>query len=222
MNRKSAGIAFALCLLIGSSVNADDDRDGHVKKCRDDWVTSCSKECATARCVSNCTTQAHDQCGKDITAQQKTFSGPVTGTPTNECTPPDGRLACAPGLAITIDSNVAPDTAASCSVIAGTVANHAYWGGDVTIYVICPAGSPVGNPGQATTSTVVGQAQSSCTDGTFSITATNQCGGQTGCYGLIAATPPTSCEACGTCGDTAPAPGDPGWNGCTSTACPSP
>ena len=220
MSRKHAGIAFALCLVAAAGAGADSDA---VKNCISAWVTSCSRDCATARCVSNCTTQAHAMCTKDITQPQHVFNGPVTSTPlpAAQCTPPDGTLSCQPPPAITIDTTIASVVGSTCSQIAGTVFNSAYFGGNVTIYVICPAGSPTPNSGPSTT--IIGQGRSSCVDGSFSFQATNVCGGQqTGCYGLIAATPPSSCEACGTCGDTQPSPGDPGWNTCTSDCCPSP
>jgi hypothetical protein len=213
MNRKNAGIAFALCLLAAGTAGADSDQ---VKNCISDWTTSCSKECATSKCVSNCTTQAQLECKKDVTQPQHVFNGPVVSTPVDSCTPQFSGAACAPF--VSQDVTVAPP--ASCTTLTGTVANKAYWGGNVTVYVVCPAGSPLGRGSEITTTTIIGQAQSSCADGSFSMTATNACSGQTGCYGLIAATPASSCETCGTCGLTTP--GDPGWNTCTSSLCPAP
>ncbi len=206
MNRKNGRIAFALCLLAGR-VDADTDP---VTSCIADWTASCSKDCVTSQCVSNCTTQAHDQCNANVTAVQQVFSGPVTGTPTDQCTPPDSTPACAPDSVAT--------ASASCSMISGTVANRALRGGQVTIYVICPPFTPAGRQNDGNSTTVIGSTQSSCSDGSFTLTATNACAGQTGCYGIIAATPPSSCDACGTCSAT---PGDPGWSTCTSASCPS-
>lgn len=216
MSRKNAGIVIALCLFTAGSVGADrgDDRDDDdAKGCMSDWADSCSRECATARCVANCAAQARDKCKVNVTNPQVVFVGPVTSTPTNQCVPPDGTPACtAPSNRD--DTNA---TAASCSTLTGRVANRNFWGGNVTIYVICPAGSPT--PNSPATTTVIGTATSSCTNGRFTTTVTNACSGQTGCYGLIAATPPSSCETCGSC--KAPT-GDPGWGTCTAGPCPSP
>ena len=216
MTWKITGIVVALCLLPSSSVRAD---SGATKNCIAQWTTSCSAGCATAQCVANCTTQAHDQCAKDIAAPQATFSGPVTATPVSCESPP--VAACTPNLQITTDGSVS-GVSADCSQISGTVANKAFWGGNVTVYVVCPPGTPAGNQNESTTTSVIGLGSSSCTDGTFTLTATNSCGGQTGCYGLIAVTPASSCEACGTCGASTSTQGDPNWNSCTSTACPAP
>jgi hypothetical protein len=130
--------------------------------------------------------------------------------------------ACAPPPPpVASTDSIAAVTGSTCSLVSGTVSNPAFFGGQVTIYVICPAGMPAGSGNQALTTTVIGSGVSSCTDGKFSFVATSVCGGQqTGCYGLIAATPPTSCEACGTCAN-GPASTDPGWNTCTNSACPS-
>jgi hypothetical protein len=211
MNRKNGGIGFALCLLAGR-VSADSDA---VTQCIADWTTSCSKDCATSQCVSDCTTQARAMCDVNVTAAQQAFRGPVTATPTDQCTPPPTPLACAPELVL---GSPAPPANATCSVISGSVANNALWGGQVTIYVICPPLTPAGHENGVPTTTTIGNAQSSCADGSFTITASNVCAGQTGCYGLIAATPPESCDSCGTCAAT---PGDPGWSTCTSASCPS-
>lgn len=216
MNLKITGTVVALCLLASGSVRAD---SGGIKNCIAQWTTSCSAGCATAQCVANCTTQAHDQCAKDIAAPQATFSGPVTATPVSCENPP--VAACTPSLLITTDGSVG-GVSANCSQISGTVANRAFWGGDVTIYVVCPPFTPAGHQNDITTTSVIGQAGSSCTDGTFTVTAANACGGQTGCYGLIAVTPASSCEACGTCGASTNTPGDPNWSTCTSTCCPAP
>lgn len=222
MNRKNAGIVFALCLGAAATVRADDSDDAR-KSCIATWTTACSKDCAGAKCVSNCTTQAHNKCRTNLVAPQLVFNGPVSAVPTSQCPPLDGRLVCAPPVQITVDDTVVSVVGATCSLVSGTVANRNYFGGNVTVWVICPAGTPVGSGSQATTSTIVGQGQSSCADGKFSFAATNQCGGvQTGCYGLIAATPPSSCETCGTCDAVQPPPGDPGWNTCTSDVCPTP
>jgi hypothetical protein len=98
------------------------------------------------------------------------------------------------------------------------VADQQFWGGTVTIYIVCPAGSPFGNSGLATSVTIIASATSSSADGKFSMTATNACGGQTGCYGLIAVTPAPNCGSCSTI-----VVGDPSWSTCTNgTACPSP
>ena len=206
MNRKNGGIGFALCLLAGR-VGADSSA---MTQCIADWTTSCSKDCATSQCVSDCTTQARAMCDVNVTAAQQAFRGPVTATPTDQCTPPP-TPDCAPYPVST--------ASAACSVISGTVANEALWGGQVTIYVICPPFAPAGRGLESVTTTVIGFTQSSCSDGSFTLTATNACAGQTGCYGLIAATPPESCESCGTCAAT---PGDPNWSSCTSAACPAP
>ena len=172
---------FVVCLLWSAVVRADSDA---VKNCIAAWVTSCSKDCATARCVSNCTTQAQDHCAKDITAPQHVFNGPVTSTP----------IPCANG-----------DT--SCgSIVSGTVTNSQFWGGDVTIYVICPSSGE----GPATTF-IIGRAPISATDGKFTMTVGSTFSGQNGCYGLIAVTPVAGAAS-----------HDPGWAPCTGGPCPSP
>ena len=214
--RVIAGGALLLCLFASSRAVANNDGE---KSCIAEWTASCSKDCTTAKCVSECTTQAHDHCVKDIAAPQNTFKGPVTATPTTCDAPP--VAACSAPIVVTADGTVAT-VAQNCSTVTGTVANKALWGGQVTIYVVCPAGTPVGQPNETATTSVIGQTSSSCSDGSFILTATNSCSGQTGCYGVIAATPPTSCEACGTCGAATPAAGDPNWSTCTDGCCPAP
>jgi hypothetical protein len=201
-------LLFALCLLNTGIVRADSDA---VKNCIANWVTSCSKECATAKCVSNCTTQAHERCTLNVVNPQMVFSGPVTSTFTDQCVPPEGAPACAP---LSGQGTIA-SAGAACSVVSGTVADHQFWGGTVTIYIVCPAGSPPGNSREVTSVTIIASATSSCADGKFSMTGTNACAGQTGCYGLIAVTPPP-----GSCSPTLV--GDPGWSTCTGAICPSP
>lgn len=218
MSRKNAGVTLGLCLLAAGTAGADSDA---MKNCIAQWTTSCSKDCATAKCVSTCTTQAHDQCAKNIAAPQHVFNGPVSSTPVNDpqvCAAAPSDLSChrisidqlSEGSAISV-------TGAACSVVTGTVANRAYFGGGVTMYVICP------NQGQFSASTaVIGRTCSSPTDGSFTIVASNECAGQTGCYGLIAVTPVGQNNFCG--GDTTtvttPPNGDPGWATCTGGGCP--
>lgn len=176
-----------------------------VTNCIAQWTTYCSAECATSKCVSNCTTQAQSMCRKDIAAPQNVFSGPVTATPVQCPSGLPSPLTCSSPSPITLDALT--DTT-SCSAINGTVAQKGMYGGNVTIYVVCPAGTPIGNPGQITSTTIIGQAATSALDGSFGMVLVNSCGGPTGCYGLIGVTPPTGA--------------DPGWNTCTSAACPSP
>jgi hypothetical protein len=219
MSRKNAGSVFALCLLMAGSVGADDDAKNN---CIAAWVASCSRDCATPKCVSTCTSQAHQMCAQNVVAPQSVFNGPVVSTPTTQCVAQD-RPFCAPPPAITVSDSAAAVVGSTCSIVSGTVTTPAFFGGQVIIYVVCPPGAPVGSGSQATTTTIVGSGQSDCATGKFSFTASNACGGQsTGCYGLIAATPPSSCEACGTCGAPASPPGDPGWNTCTGDVCPAP
>lgn len=163
MNRNSLGVGVALCLMAGHA-SAD------FTSCVAEWTTACAKTCTTSQCVSNCTTQAQNQCAINLAAPQQVFSGPVTAAPVDSCTQPD-VLACAPGTgALT-----------GCSNMSGTVADKAAWGGLVTIYVICP------NAQNAST-TVLGSGAISIADGSFSFSVTNACGGRTGCYGLFAVT----------------------------------
>lgn len=193
--RRATLVLSVLFLLAGPIARAEDDDS--VKNCIAAWVTSCSKDCSTAKCVSQCTTQAHDHCTKDISQPQHVFNGPVTATPASECVL-DTVPACAnPSL-----------QSGSCSTVSGTVADPAFFGGPVTIYVVCPQGKPDAR-NEALTTTVLGRTRSSSADGTFTMTVTNQCSGQTGCYAIIAVAPPAGS-------------GDPGWTGCTGSVCPSP
>ncbi|MFN2548327.1 MAG: hypothetical protein ABR567_12915 [Myxococcales bacterium] len=190
-----------------------------MKNCIAAWATSCSKDCATAKCVSTCTTQAHDQCARNVAAPQHVFNGPVASTPVTDpqvCSAAPAEVSCHRLSVDQLDTGSAISvTGAACSVVTGTVANKAFWGGGITMYVICP------NQSQFSASTaVIGRACSSPTDGSFSIVATNDCAGQTGCYGVIAVTPVGENNQCG--GDVIQAPtnGDPGWATCTSGPCP--
>lgn len=193
--RRTAFVLFVLLLSAGGVLRADDDA---VKNCISAWVTSCAKDCATAKCVAQCTTQAHAMCTKDITQPQHVFNGPVTTAPATEC-PIEGIPVCANPTLPT----------GSCSTVSGTVADPAFFGGTVTIYVICPAGKPDAR-NESVTTTVLGRTLSSITDGTFTMTVTNQCSGQTGCYAIIAVGPPAGS-------------GDPGWTPCTGGGvCPNP
>jgi hypothetical protein len=88
--------------------------------------------------------------------------------------------------------------------VSGKVVSPEFCPGAVTFYQVCPAGD-----GPATVSVI----------GVLSVGADCSFGGDlppgpgdNGCYGLIAVTPAT----------TNPAAQDPGWNTCTSDACPSP
>jgi hypothetical protein len=95
------------------------------------------------------------------------------------------------------------------------VANRLFFGGQVAIWVVCPAGTPFGSGSGSTTTTLLATTTSNATTGAFSFSppVTGVCGGQSGCYGLIAVTPPPS---------DAPTP-DPNWSTCTNgTACPGP
>ena len=220
MNRNNAGVVFALCLLAAGNAGADDDQN--TRSCIADWTTQCSRECATARCVSNCTTQAHDQCKKDLTASQHSFIGPVTGVVSDSCQgapSPQQTQACTP---FNNTDSLASQAAASCTTVRGTVANPALRGGKVTIWVICPSGKP-DNREQGPTATPVGSAQSNC-DGTFTVVSSNACSGVTGCYGLISVDDPSGdqCAVCGNCPGPTATPGDPTWDRCTSTTCPTP
>lgn len=82
-------------------------------------------------------------------------------------------------------------------------------GGYVSMFVVCPPGLPAGKDNQTFTTTVIGLATSDPATCGFTMVSTNQCGGATGCYGVIAVTPPVT----GT---------DPGWSTCTGASCPSP
>jgi hypothetical protein len=201
-NQKSVvtGLVAALGLGVAGTAQAQSD---HVKNCIAAWVSSCSADCTTARCVSACTTQAHAVCEQNITQPQNVFSGPVVSTPLDpsECPSNDGVLACQLPLTAAAQS--------TCSSVAGTVADSTLCGGQVSIYVICPAGAPVGNPHEGTTTTIIGVGQSDPATCKFDFVATTVCGGApTGCFGLI--------------GVTSPIVGDPGWSPCTGDACPSP
>jgi hypothetical protein len=207
--------------MVGGSADAD-GQDDAAKNCIAAWTTSCSRDCATPKCVSNCTTQAAAMCRKNVIDPQQVFTRAVTSTPISVCATPSAAPACAPPPPIAAADSIQAAVGSTCSLISGTVSNPAFYGGQVTIYVICPPGMPAGTGNPSLTTTIIGSGSSSCVDGTFSFVATNVCGGQqTGCYGLIAATPPSSCEACGTCA-AGPASTDPGWSTCTSDACPSP
>lgn len=210
MKRTALGLLVSFFILGSATLRAQEG--GAMKDCIAAWTTSCTKDCATPRCVAECTLRAHDACAHNLTAPQTVFIGPVTAALTSCAAPPVAACA-APAV---IDGT----TPVGCSTVNGTVANPMFWGGNVTIYVICPPGTPAGHGNETSTVSVIGTAQSSCTDGKFTMTATNSCAGQTGCYGLIAVTPPASCETCGTC--SAAAPGDPGWNTCTAAVCPNP
>lgn len=208
---KRTSIAVFVCVVAVCGLVRADDNDA-TKNCVAAWTTSCSKDCGTARCVSECTKQAMQMCEKDVTKPQQVFVGPVIALPlaTNECPGASQAPQCTP-----FPVNGSPAAAPpSCSTVSGTVAARQFWGGLVTIYVICPPFSPAGHENSTPTTTVLGHAPSSPTDGKFSMNVTNTCSGQTGCYGLIVVTPP-ACEGC------APNP-DPGWNTCTSSACPNP
>ena len=220
MNRKNAGIAFALCLLTAASVGADSDKD-KVRNCIAEWTTSCPQQCGDATCVSQCTTMAQSMCRehgvKDITQQQHIFIGPVRSLPTTNCDGAPQAPACTPFVNQDVTSPPPP----TCWTVTGTVAKPAFRGGVVTVRVVCPPGTPAGHQSETTTTSTIGQALSNC-DGSFTIKATGTCSGETGCYALITIDAPDadSCQACGNCGQAAA--GDPGWNTCTDTCCPTP
>ena len=186
--------------------------DENVKNCVANHTKECAEDCKTSRCVSKCEKAARDECKVNVIIAQHVFNGAVTSTPTDQCEVGEPPVCASP--------NFTP--ANPCSVIKGTVSNRAFFGGPVTIYVICPPGSPAGiEQPRGTTTTVLGQTCSSATDGSFTVTITNQCSGQTGCYGLIAAAPATRFDCLGDAPVTAPPPnGDPGWDTCTSGGCP--
>lgn len=210
MTRTTLGITITTLVVgigLGFARSADAQSDP-IANCVSQWVASCSADCATARCVSNCTTQAHAVCEKNITAPQNVFSGPVTATPM-QCEAPPVSACTSPVLPT--DPTLSPDAAdtATCSSVSGTVADKNLCGGNVTVYVICPPGSPAGLGTEAVTASVLGQIQSDPNSCGFTMSVTNSCGGPTGCYGLIAVTPllPSS---------------DPVWGSCTSGPCPTP
>jgi len=212
MNRKNAGIVFALCLLSAGTVGADNDRDrdddDNVRNCVGERSRDCSEDCKTSRCVAKCEKEAHEKCKVDVIVPQHVFNGAVISTPTNQCSV-DEEFQCARGQ---------NNTTAPCSALRGTVANRALWGGSVTVYVICPRvveGTPT------STSTVIGSTCRSATNGSFTLTAPNACSGQTGCYGLITVAPAGVDNACGVDNPSPATPnGDPGWSTCTSGPCP--
>jgi hypothetical protein len=216
MSRSNAAIVFtiALCLFVAGRAGAQNDP---VNNCIAALTTSCSNDCATPRCVSTCAAQAHDQCTKDVTTPQHVFNGPVSSTPVTDpqvCAAAPSDLSC---HRITVDQLVQGSaiavTGAACSTVSGNVSNKAFWGGGVTMYVVCP------NQGQfSASSSIIGRTCSSPADGSFSVVASNECAGQTGCYGMIAVTPVGQNNSCG--GDAAPANSDPGWTTCTGGACP--
>ncbi|TMA32927.1 MAG: hypothetical protein E6J88_01625 [Deltaproteobacteria bacterium] len=213
MNCKNIGWVFALCLVAAANAGADDrddnDQDENVKNCEANHTKECAEDCKTARCVSKCEKEARAECKVNVIIAQHVFNGGVISTPTDQCSI-DEEFQCARGQ----NTNPAP-----CSMLKGTVANRAFFGGSVTVYVICPRvvfGTPTSS------STVIGSTCSDPNNGSFTLTETNACSGQTGCYGLIAVAPPGPDNVCG--GETpvtAPPPnGDPGWDTCTSGGCP--
>jgi len=216
MNRKNFGWVFALCLLATANAGADDrdddDRDDNMRSCIAREIDDCADDCRTARCVSKCEKEAREKCKVNVIVAQHVFNGAVTSTPIQqECF--DGRLAC-------FNPNAVPP--GPCSEIKGTVANRAFFGGPVRIFVICPPGSPAGTQNFATTTTVLGQTCSNPADGSFTMTVSNQCSGQSGCYALISAAPATTfdCLTDAPTDSTTTGGGDPGWDTCTSGACP--
>src|SRR5438477_3548696 len=113
MIRKSAGIVFAVCLLCGGTVGADDrddDHDDNVRNCIASRSQECSEDCKTSRCVSKCEKEAHDSCKVNVIATQHVFNGPVTSTPVS-CPPPVPEAATTGG------------DGSTCSAVKGTVAN---------------------------------------------------------------------------------------------------
>ena len=191
-------VVFSLSYFRGRATAQSVDRS-----CQSACVQECLATSTTPATASKCGKACVHTCRNDVTAPQDVFSGPVTATPVQCTTDTSLLLSCASQAGN-----------AECSVTSGTVANQASCGGNVAIWVICPAGTPNGNPGQSTTTTVIGTATSDPNTCAFTMTTTNACAGQTGCYGLVAATPPPSAGL-------NPTP-DPGWRTCTGGSCPSP
>jgi hypothetical protein len=204
MNRKNAAWVFGLCLLAAASASAADDA---VRACTVKETNDCAQDCKTARCAAKCEKAAREKCRVNITVPQHVFNGAVIATPTAQCEvgfPP----ACASPDFVPTDP---------CSLVRGTVAKHALWGGPVAIYVICPVVS------SGTTTTTLGQTCSSSIDGSFAMTVTNLCSGPSGCYALISAAQAGLSSACSPDAATTPSSGgDPGWSTCTAGPCPTP
>jgi len=178
-----SGVLVALLSLVVVAAPAASDDDDAVGRCEEAFIKTCLQNGGDA-----CGKQAVQVCRRNISTPQHVFSGPVTSTP----------VAC-------VDS----DGLGTCSAVSGTVADPSFCGGQVTIYIMCPAGLPVGSGSETPTTTVLAQATSDPATCAFGMTASNAFAGPTGCYGLIAVTPPVV----GT---------DPGWSTCTGGACPTP
>jgi hypothetical protein len=213
MHLRMLGTILALACFAGVAMADDDDRDDHdglAEQCHD----SCHDQCK-ANGGANCNRFCQSYCRQDVSAPQQAFKGKVTSTP----------IACTTAPTNNLDSTSAPLACASsaasnaCASITGTVANPAFRGGDVTIWIICPAGTPYLSPNEVTTTTKLASTPSDPVTGAFTFPeVTGACGGQTGCYGLLAVTPPRSTVPINS--NSTP---DPNWTSCTNgVSCPNP
>jgi hypothetical protein len=217
MRLKTVALISLLAGVSYANGNGEDD-DAVADQCQRECVEDCLVNSTGAETAQKCEKACVRTCRQDITAPQRTFKGRVTATPV-QCP------SITTTTTTTLDTTSATSSfqlpcassagSTSCAAISGTVANRLFFGGAVTLWVICPAGTPFLSPGESTTTTRLATTTSDATTGAFSFRppVTGVCSGQTGCYGLIAVTPAPSAN---------PTP-DPNWNSCTNgISCPGP